>query len=424
MNNKWSAWFRLKDNDKQRLFFMDNTRFQVVPCGRRSGKTEIGRRKIMLKAFNSYKKNFFMSAPTREQCKRIFWESSKALAKPLAPNRRNFSESELVITLLNGSRIYLIGLDKPERIEGIPWSGGIVDEFGNTKPNAWKNHIRPALSDTNGFCYFTGVPEGKNHYYDLNNKSLSDDTGQWSNHHWFSSEILPVWEIEQAKSDLDELTFRQEYQAEFLSFEGLCYYKFSNENIIKENPYNHELPLIFCFDFNVSPGIAIILQEHDIGTVVIDEIYISKNSNTEKVCNQLIGRWQSRYPSSHIYLYGDASGGNRSTSGLVGTDWDIIKQMIIAGFPCCKVISKVPSSNPPVRARINSLNSRIKSMSGEVKFFVCNHCRHTIEDFEKTESDELGNPKKTSNTQYTHITDAIGYYINQKFPSHGKIAIA
>lgn len=422
-NNPWSAWKRLRDNDKQSLFLRDYTRFQVVPCGRRSGKTEIGRRKIVLSAFNSIGGNFFLSAPTREQCKRIFWDTTKALAKPLAPNKRHYSESELVITLRNDSKIYLIGLDKPERIEGIPWNGGLIDEYGNTKPQAWQNHIRPALSDTGGFCFFTGVPEGKNHYFDLRNKAINDDTGNWSHHHWFSSEILPEDEIMQAMEDLDELTFRQEYQAEFLSFEGLCYYKFSDNNIIEGNSYNSVHPLILCFDFNVSPGICAIIQETSVGTVVIDEIHIDRNSNTEKICNAIVNRY-SNIHSSEIYLYGDASGGNRSTSGLVGTDWDIIKQVISSGFPTCKIIIKVQSSNPPIRARVNSLNSRIKSMSGQHKLFVCRKCRHTIEDFEKTESDDLGNPKKRSNDKHTHITDAIGYYVNAKFPASGKIPIA
>jgi hypothetical protein len=30
--------------------------------------------------------------------------------------------------------IHIIGLDKPERIEGQYWSGGVVDEIGNVKP--------------------------------------------------------------------------------------------------------------------------------------------------------------------------------------------------------------------------------------------------------------------------------------------------
>jgi hypothetical protein len=36
-----------------------------------------------------------------------------------------------MIKLVNGAEIWVIGLDKPERIEGKPWDWGILDEYGN-----------------------------------------------------------------------------------------------------------------------------------------------------------------------------------------------------------------------------------------------------------------------------------------------------
>ena len=71
-----------------------------------------------------------------------------------------------MIRLINGAQIWVVGLDRPERIEGSPWDGGVLDEYGNMRANAWPEHIRPALSDRAGWCDFTGVPEGRNHYYD------------------------------------------------------------------------------------------------------------------------------------------------------------------------------------------------------------------------------------------------------------------
>ena len=67
-----------------------------------------------------------------------------------------------MIPLKNGAQIWVVGLDRPERIEGTPWDGGVLDEYGNMRANAWPEHIRPALSDRGGWCDFTGVPEGRN----------------------------------------------------------------------------------------------------------------------------------------------------------------------------------------------------------------------------------------------------------------------
>jgi hypothetical protein len=104
--------------------------------------------------------------------------------------RRPPSESELSIEGINGSVIQVVGMDKPERIEGVPWDGGILDEFGNMKKKAWYEHVRPALSDRLGWCDLIGVPEGRNHYYDLAKEAEADTTGEWGYFWWISADIL------------------------------------------------------------------------------------------------------------------------------------------------------------------------------------------------------------------------------------------
>jgi len=49
---------------------------------------------------------------------------------------------------------------------------------------------------------------------------------------------------------------------------------------------------LIMFDFNVSPGVAVIGQEQMLpsgmqGTAIIGEVYIPRNSNTVKVCNKI-----------------------------------------------------------------------------------------------------------------------------------------
>ena len=56
------------------------------------------------------------------------------------------SESELKIFLPNGTEIHVIGLDQPQRIEGINWTGGIIDEIADVKGSALQENIMPALT--------------------------------------------------------------------------------------------------------------------------------------------------------------------------------------------------------------------------------------------------------------------------------------
>jgi len=148
--------YALRYHAVQSQYWNSPFRFNVVPAGRRSGKTELAKRKLILRAMappmyggSPYPRaNYFFSAPTYNQVKRIYWQDVKDMIHPDFIAAK--SESELWIRLINDNTIYLMGLDKPERMEGFPWDGGIIDEIANIKPDAWEANIRPALSDRGG----------------------------------------------------------------------------------------------------------------------------------------------------------------------------------------------------------------------------------------------------------------------------------
>ena len=429
MTKLTDRWQPLRPIEQQLKAFTGKHRFNTFPCGRRSGKTEIiGKRRVVMRALRGSMFNtprFFCAAPTRDQAKRIFWQDLKALVHP---NWRNGepSEGELVIRLKNGAEIHVLGMDKPERIEGVGWDGGVLDEYANMKPNVWEAHIRPALSDRRGWCDFVGVPEGRNHYYDLHTYAKSQmmekgDSSEWGAYHWISSLILPEEEIKAARQMMDELTFQQEYEASFVNFQGQAYYAYSEENQTKEIYYNPNEDLNFCFDFNVSPGVAVITQESILfndqhGTSVIGEVYIPRNSNTPLVCSKLISEWAEHKGS--IYLYGDATGGAKGTAQVRGSDWDIIEEEL-GSFFGDKIINRVSRSNPRERQRVNAVNARLKT-ADNINLLALNPAitPNLHKDFEGVRVLEggAGEIDKKQDPKLTHLTDALGYYIAQEFP--------
>ncbi|GAF91795.1 unnamed protein product, partial [marine sediment metagenome] len=281
--------------------------------------------------------------------------------------------------LFNGATIEILGLDKPERIEGPHLDGFVGDEFGNFKSKVWGQNIRPALSTKGrpGWADLIGVPEGKNHYYNL----VEDvkDKDDWDIFTWTTAEINPE-EAEKARSDLDTLTYGQEYEGEFVSFKGMCYYAFNEKlNCPPEGErilYNPAYPLDLCFDFNRIPGNCVISQElppptwlikrnqgMDNGLIscAIDEVFLTQDSNTEKICDILKKRWG--HHKGLVQLYGDATGGAKLSSAVKGSDWDIIKAKFNGVF---NYTSKVKKSNPRVRVRINAVNSRLVAADGYI----------------------------------------------------------
>lgn len=417
-------WIKLRYHRKQAELWLSKARFNIVPAGRRSGKTELcGKRKVILKAFRKPGQRIFAAAPTRDQAKRIYWNDLKMMIpSDLILGRPK--ESSLIISIINGSEIHVLGMDKPERIEGTPWDHGVLDEFGNMKPETWSLHVRPALADRNGTCDFIGVPEGRNHYYELHQKALEDKTGNWAVYHWLSADILPADEIEQAKRDLDLLSYQQEFEGSFVNFVGMAYYNYSDKLHQGRLEYNPRETLEFCFDFNVSPGCAVVMQLQNLpkpsnlyGSGIIGEVWIPKNSNTIRVCDELIEDWGDH--KGKIICYGDASGGAKGTAKIMGSDWQLIKQKLRGHFGEDRVFFKVPKANPKERDRINSVNSRLKSINGEIRLMVDPiKAPHVMRDFEGTmlKKNGSGEIDKKKDLDRSHLTDGIGYHIYREWP--------
>lgn len=438
-------WYPLKNFAKQMAYVHSPHRFNVVPAGRRSGKTERAKRKLVLRALDTtllphdMAPRFFAGAPTRMQAKQIFWDDLKALSKPFWAD--DPMESELKITLVNGAELVVFGMDRPQRIEGQPWDGGVLDEYADIPADAWGKNIRPALSTPGrrGWCDLIGVPEGRNHYYDLWMKAHASmmargPNSEWGAYTWFSSEVLSPEEVAAAKADLDPLTFAQEYEASFVSFQGRAYYTFNDQN---KRPvrslYNPKAPLVFCFDFNVSPGVAVVLQECRLPdradtsatvTCVLGEVWIPENSNTPAVCRKLVADWGKH--TGVIKVYGDATGGAKGTAKLGGSDWDLVRQELRAAFGAQHVDFKVPSANPSERSRVNAVNTRCRRGDGTIHLYVDSlHAPHVVMDLEGVQHLEGGSGEldKKKNRQLTHISDALGYYIVAEFPVQPRTAI-
>lgn len=433
----------MTDHEEQARLLASKARFRVVPAGRRSGKTElVGKRQMVLRCLQCHDAKspyyrpyqdpkFFVSAPTRDQAKRIYWNDLKALT-PRKYLRCAPNESQLILSFITGAELMVLGMDRPERVEGTPWDWGLLDEYGNMKKDTWPAHVRPSLSDRKGGCDFIGVPEGRNHYYDLYRKAQKRKAEAlakgleptWDTFWWPSRDILPPEEIREAQQDLDEITFDQEYNASFVNYSGRAYYAFREDIHCAKLEYDRYSDLIFALDFNVAPGVAVVAQEQVLptsraamsGTGIIGEVYIARNSNTEIVTNKLVNDWGRH--KGRIFLYGDYTGGTSKSSSLMGSDWEIVKRILRAHFGADRLFFRV-KPNPKERDRVNSVNSRLLALDGKVRLMVDPaKAPMVVKDFEGVSLIEGGSGEldKRSNPDLTHLTDAIGYYVWQEYP--------
>ena len=337
-------------------------------------------------------------------CKQIIWEDLKTLLRDKNWIKK-INESELTITLVNGSTIFLRSADVPDRIRGIGIDACVIDEAADIPKleDTWQAVIRPTLSDREGSAMIISSPKGKGFLYDLfHNAKYTDEWKCWQ----FTTEqggLVSKAELEQARKDLDERTYKQEYQAEFVDFAGAIYYAFGDHNICQQAvPLSQHTPIHIGWDFNISPQCVVIAYKTMTGIHIFDEIEIY-GSDTQEMCNEI----RQRYPDQRYIAYPDASGARRQTSSGGLSDHIIIKN---AGF---QLVSG--SKNPPVKDRIASVNSVLKA--DNCRLTIDPKCSKIINGLRKHVYKEgTRQPEKDGATDYSHFNDCLGYLIYANYP--------
>ena len=377
-------------------------RFRVVVAGRRFGKTHLSIRELCYHAKDPGKDVWYV-APTYKMARQIVWRKLKNKLQDLNWVAKT-NETELTITLVNGSVIALKGADNYDSLRGVGLDFIVLDEFADIDPEAWYETLRPTLSDKAGKALFIGTPKGIGNWAYEIYQNTQDDAANWQSFSYTTLDggQVPQEEIDQARKDLDERTFRQEYMATFETFSGRIYYSFDrNFNVVK---YEGNTPDVVYvgMDFNIDPMSAVIATRIGDTLHIIDEVRIF-SSNTQEMIDEL----KQRFPRTKFWVYPDPAGNQRKTSAGGVTDVTLLSN---AGF-----VVKAPRHHTPVRDRINAVNSRLCSSSGIRHLIIDPKCKYTIEGLERQTYKE-GSSQPDKDSGYDHMNDALGYMVDYLFP--------
>ena len=385
--------------------FRSSARFRAVVAGRRFGKTFLSTGEILKAAISGTKKNVWYVAPTYGAAKEIAWDMLINTIPQEYILKTN--ETALTIKLINGSVISLKGAEKPNNLRGRALDFVVLDEFADMRPEAWYEVLRPSLSDRHTEqsptrALFIGTPKGRNHFYELWAAGIKGQD-EWQSFQYTTLQggNVPQEEVEQARIDLDERTFNQEYCAEFVTYKGLIYYGFNREASVLDVADNGGT-LLIGMDFNLDPMSAVVCIRQGQDLFAIDEICMF-GSNTD----EMVAEIKDRYPNRHIIVYPDPASRQRKTSAGGRTDLSILQN---AGFSV-----KVKRSHALVRDRINAVNSRLQASNGDRHLFVSTKCKQTIKSLERQTYKE-GTSQPDKDGGYDHMNDALGYLVETLFP--------
>ena len=395
----------MKLSTPQKTVAQDPARFVVLVTGRRFGKTTLGVRQLFYHA-RQPDQNCWACLPSYRMARNVWWDQVKKKALELNWAKK-INEADLSIVLKNGSKISLKGADNRDALRGAKLNYIFLDECANIEKEAYTEVLRPTLSDTGGKAMFAGTPKGiSNWLYDIYQQGQDPTDPNWSSYQFTTIDggFVKQEEIEQAKAELDQKVFKQEYEGTFENYEGRIYYGFERQHNVKDFTFDQRQNVIGVgIDFNINPLTAVCFVVKDNKMYVIDEIEMF-GSNTEELANEI----HNRFPGTKIIVYPDPSGRARKTNSPK-TDFNILHN---SGF-----IVKAPSRHIPVRDRINAVNSKFCSGSGERGIMIHPKCKSVITAMERhIYKPGTSQPEKNGAKDYSHIADALGYATSFLFP--------
>lgn len=201
------------------------TRYTVLALHRRAGKTTLGIAILVNSSLKGKRGLYAYIAPEKSQAKLIAWDALKRMVNPLLTLREEdgrpmieIYESDLSVRFANGSKIVLLGADKPDRLRGSKLGGAVLDEVAQMPRETWSEIVQPALIDSEGYALFIGTPKGVNLFSELFERGKDDQyKPDWSSRKYtcYETDSLTADQICVMQRDLAPEEFKREMLCDF-----------------------------------------------------------------------------------------------------------------------------------------------------------------------------------------------------------------
>jgi phage terminase large subunit len=274
---------------QQREFMQSTARIRGAFAGKRGGKTEVGAIEAIIHAetqpgYATSSVDEYIGiilAPTSDMLRRLSLKKFLGFAKPFAPEvHKTFNE----IRWHNGSLIYGLSADRPERMEGIKASWVWCDESFQMDEQIFTEAMA-RVADTRGRIWCTGslgvqYTNPKQHwvYKHFKQKPLADSACfEWGT---IDNPHFPREEIDRLKDTLDPVTFRQMFEISWdVQGTNLVFQDFTEANLITNYQYNPRLQTFVSIDWGWNHPMSALYFQYDQSTDTVylfDEIHGSK----------------------------------------------------------------------------------------------------------------------------------------------------
>lgn len=356
-------------------------------------------------------------------------ELQAVIEKVLPGGWFHFSDSKLIYTLANHSKIELKSGFKPSNLRRGEVDLWVMNEAQNMSKRAY-THLRAPLADTGGLGIVVANPPDK-------------PIGRWILEAYdecragrraavmfeFDPLLNPTIDhraLADMRNDVGDKDYQRDVLGEMIEIGDLVWYAFSpRENVqpvpdvgditkeITRKMLGREFDNVLGIDLQLSPHMAaagahFFNNPDDADDPLAwfdDEIIIEGDED------DLIDALETKgYSSANTALVIDASGWWQDAERTKGRgSVDMFRRR---GWKFCFRPDRKAKRNPHIYERCLATNARLKSASGKRRMFVDPHCLRLIETLKRWEN-KNGLPHRRS--VFAHTSDAISYLIYRFF---------
>ena len=197
-------------------------RFRIVAAGRRWGKSKMAAHLALEHALENPGATVWWVSPSYQQSNAYGFDKMEPFVSPDVVADTPKRTEPRAFTLNNGSTVSFRSAEREDSLRGPGIDFLVIDEAGSVPRRAWVEELRPALADTQGQMLAIGTPRGRNWFYDWYQRGQSPDHPNVGSVRAPTEQNphVPAGEIEDAREDMPDRKFNQEFRAEFVDDTG------------------------------------------------------------------------------------------------------------------------------------------------------------------------------------------------------------
>jgi len=393
-------------------------RFKIPCCGRRWGKTTFGGNELTAAALDTEIEDstqppmYWIVGPNYSLGEKEFRVLYYNLVNKLGLGSKikkqyNVNQGNMRIEMPWGTVVEVKSADRKDGLVGEGLDGVVMAEAASHDKDTWDMYVRPALSDRNGWAIFPSTPRGYNWYQGMwMMGQLPDftDYESWRLPTWTNSARFPGGEknkeIMELKRVTPEVTWQQEYAADFVAYAGKIYTEFNPKTHVEHIRYNPQWRNYIVFDYGFADPFVCL----DIMVDPSDNVYVWREYQVTSLTTYEHGQIIKARKNPEGYhveaMFGDPRGADEAATLAL-------------------ILGAVISEPVGWKLGIEAVKSHMKIQpDGTTKLKIDPSCEHLIRQIERLhfkDSKDGVNNKEMQHDFDDHGPDALRYFFNHMF---------